>query len=592
MNDNNLKKSKRKDERAFAFAVAGCILCVLSMLPFFILGERSIITYNDQLDGELITYILNAKHLFEGREYYPELMNGIPVAGMISPAPLFVLLFKIFKPFTAFMIMTAVCRISAFLSIYLLNNKLNGKYLIGFALGLAFMMLPFYPVYGLCIPGQAFVWLAVFTLLEDNPSKKGSIISVVLILFYSMTSSLALTGFAIIILLTAICIFYLFRSRIKALRIFAIGIIMITVYALCNMPLVRQLINTGSDFVSHKSETLIVGKTFADIINGYLFGGDPYTACAQKMIITFTVISLVFSLIVKLTYKREKIKDDLFKKLLFPALVILIIIGLIMLYNIPFVVLLRNDSSGMLHEFNFERISWTLPVIWMMLLMNSIDLFSESIRVLLKGNKKRSFGVIPLIPGLIVSAIIFMIAGFNNDSKLSLMRLLKGKEYQQISFGQFYSKELFDEAEKIIGRPKDEYKVISMGLLPASATYNGFYCLDAYSNNYDVNYKHEFREIIENELAKSDYYTSYYDDWGNRCYIYLSAYKTGINASFYNIVFKDIDIDFKKAGEMGAEYVFSASAIEGYANRGLTLLNETPVRSEDCWYELYIYRID
>ena len=76
-NDEN----KIKKNSGIAYVVTGCVLCFLSMLPFFIMGERSIITYNDQLDGEMITYILNAKHLFEGLDKYPELMNGIPAAG-------------------------------------------------------------------------------------------------------------------------------------------------------------------------------------------------------------------------------------------------------------------------------------------------------------------------------------------------------------------------------------------------------------------------------------------------------------------------------------------------------------------------------
>ena len=130
-----------------------------------------------------------------------------------------------------------------------------------------------------------------------------------------------------------------------------------------------------------------------------------------------------------------------------------------------------------------------------------------------------------------------------------------------------------------------------MGLTPASAAYNGFNCLDAYSNNYDVEYKHEFRQIIEKELAKNDYYTSYFDDWGNRCYIYLASYRTGINADFYNITFSGTEVNYKKAKEMGADYVISASAIEDYDAQGLKLLNSEPIRSDDCWYVLYVYEI-
>ena len=109
MIENMSIDEKKVKKNNVIYIVAGCVLCLLSMLPFFIMGEKSIITYNDQLDGEMITYILNAKHLFEGLDTYPELMNGIPSAGMMSPAPLFVFLFKVFPPFVCFMIMTAVC---------------------------------------------------------------------------------------------------------------------------------------------------------------------------------------------------------------------------------------------------------------------------------------------------------------------------------------------------------------------------------------------------------------------------------------------------------------------------------------------------
>ena len=47
----------------------------------------------------------------------------------------------------------------------------------------------------------------------------------------------------------------------------------------------------------------------------------------------------------------------------------------------------------------------------------------------------------------------------------------------------------------------------------------------------------------------------------------------------------------KKAKEMGADYVISASAIDGYEERGLKLLTAEPISSEDCWYKLYVYEI-
>ena len=69
------------------------LLAVLFMgLPYLLLGEDAIVTYHDQLDGELIAYLLQAKHLFRG-SILPEFMNGVAKTALIPPAPLFVLLF-------------------------------------------------------------------------------------------------------------------------------------------------------------------------------------------------------------------------------------------------------------------------------------------------------------------------------------------------------------------------------------------------------------------------------------------------------------------------------------------------------------------
>ncbi|MBO5281674.1 MAG: hypothetical protein J6B43_00890, partial [Lachnospiraceae bacterium] len=61
---------------------------------------------------------------------------------------------------------------------------------------------------------------------------------------------------------------------------------------------------------------------------------------------------------------------------------------------------------------------------------------------------------------------------------------------------------------------------MSLGITPAAALYNGFYCLDGYSNLYPLEYKHEFREIIARELEKSEGVRVYFDAWGNRCYLF------------------------------------------------------------------------
>ena len=65
-------------------------LAVLAMgIPYLILGKDVIFVYHDQLDGEVITYLLQARHLWDGSGIFPEFMNGAgedPLLPMPAPA--------------------------------------------------------------------------------------------------------------------------------------------------------------------------------------------------------------------------------------------------------------------------------------------------------------------------------------------------------------------------------------------------------------------------------------------------------------------------------------------------------------------------
>lgn len=90
------------------------------------------------------------------------------------------------------------------------------------------------------------------------------------------------------------------------------------------------------------------------------------------------------------------------------------------------------------------------------------------------------------------------------------------------SVKQFLAEKQFQEIKEYIGLPVADYRVVSIGIHPAIAQYNGFYMLDTYNNFYPLSYKHEFRKIIEKELAKNKTIRTYFDEWGGRCYIFTA----------------------------------------------------------------------
>lgn len=58
-----------------------------------------------------------------------------------------------------------------------------------------------------------------------------------------------------------------------------------------------------------------------------------------------------------------------------------------------------------------------------------------------------------------------------------------------------------EDIRTYIGRPVEDYQVLSLGMVPAIPLFSGFHCADAYTVNYALAYKHAFREIIAGELA-------------------------------------------------------------------------------------------
>ena len=53
------------------------------------------------------------------------------------------------------------------------------------------------------------------------------------------------------------------------------------------------------------------------------------------------------------------------------------------------------------------------------------------------------------------------------------------------------------------------------------AVMNDIYVIDGYHQIYPLSYKIKFRKIIEDELNQNQKLEKYYDEWGNRVYLFL-----------------------------------------------------------------------
>jgi hypothetical protein len=137
--------------------------------------------------------------------------------------------------------------------------------------------------------------------------------------------------------------------------------------------------------------------------------------------------------------------------------------------------------------------------------------------------------------------------------------------------------------------PVEDYRIVSIGIHPAIAQYNGFYTLDTYNNFYPLSYKYEFRKIIEKELAKNKTIRTYFDEWGGRCYIFTD--ELGKHYMFNKNTkkrLKNLQLNIEQFKKMGGRYIFSAVLIENAAENNLSL-EKVFVSKESAW-KIYLYK--
>jgi hypothetical protein len=140
----------------------------------------------------------------------------------------------------------------------------------------------------------------------------------------------------------------------------------------------------------------------------------------------------------------------------------------------------------------------------------------------------------------------------------------------------------------VIDRPIGSYKVISVGLHPAVAQYNGLYTLDGYFANYSLKYKHEFRKVIRNELNRDESLKNYFDNWGSRCYAFSSELGKYFISNKRDSI-QDLAYDFKHLKTMGGEYIISVAPINESINTEIELMER--INYDASYWDVFLYKI-
>lgn len=564
--------------RSIAIAIV-----LLGILPYWILGSDAIFDIHDNLDSDVVWFIVTSQSgkllSFENTATIDQYMNGLPRNSLMPSLNFISILFYFLSPISAVLINFTLVRLTAFTGMTLLLKdylfKSKEQEVFGLGIGVCYSLLPYYGLHsGLGIAGLPLIAWAFLNLFQSRQTR----LSLLFLALFPFYASLIYTGIFYIIIVGIVWL-YLFIIKRKINAFLAIGISLhLFAYFLAELNLFSQLL--GGQMISHRTERTVNGINLNEVFekSWNLFLNGQYHAPTHNspVLITFLLLFFLFSLFTFIKTKKKVSYTNTSIKLFLLVIIISLIYGF-WLYD-P--VVKAIEQLPFLKVIQWDRFHWLLPFLWFIL-------FAVSYKGILESIKKKWLSSM-----LLIFIILQAYHSISTNSNLKTNYLVAFSDYQPDapSFKEYYAKDIFDSINKFIGIPKQDYRVISVGLHPEIAAASGFYTLDSYQRNYPLKYKHQFREAINPELNRNKIVADYFNLWGSRCYAFSS--ELGLNYLWNkenNKVINRLMYNYSKLKEMKCKYIISAVKIN-LANNPEIEYQKTFVNEESFW-RIHLYKI-
>ncbi len=576
------KTLKKIDNARLEFAGPFLILLIISPILYLWFRDGAgsgIFPFHDQLDETILNYYFSAKYL--GKSVYDNMFfGGIPATSLKPFCPIFVPLYRFLSIYTAFLIQHIIVITTAYYGMYFCLKKVfNAGSIASVLAAFLFAFLPVHSIYGNVAAGTPLLILCIYLSYKNTNTLKA--LPYIGIVYYALSTSFALVGWCACTLFFAFGIYKTISKKSFQKHLFISFLVLTATYILCNIDLLGEVLGVGS-FVSHREEfvRLESASSFLNILKELLFSGDySYEVQTRHL---FVYPTLAAALIVMIATKS-------YKKYAKPLIVIVVsLIGIILLtalFQSSVVLRLQEKAGGMIASFQFQRFHYFLPGLWYILLGYCLSLIIESF------NEKICFIGILSALGLSFICLYYLAKDKDGIFYQNINQINNGQQITgYLTMKNIYSENLLKRIESDLEKPKESYRILHIGISPVVSLVNGFYTLDGYSNNYPLEYKHRFREIIAGELERNEYNKAYFDNWGSRCYAFYhewgNAYLLG--KSFSGTI-NDLNLDFDKLKEMDCKYIFSAAEIEKYSSYELEFIGA--YEDPESYWEIYVYEV-
>jgi hypothetical protein len=527
----------------------------LHFIPYFLLGENFPITIFDNLDSNIVwnKILLTNDLVFSlNNNQVSQIMNGCSSLSISTDISL--IFFKLFGMYWGLIANKVIVTLTAFFGMYFLLKE----YIIPSAsniflkyTALLFCLIPFWS-FTLSVAGAPFVFYAFL----DIRNNKNFIRNILILLIYSFYSSLVLSTIFILSILFLITLRDFLKKK-SGVKWSFLALALFTAFNLAShLPLIYGFIMHESS-VSHRTEFQLDSLNFTQSLNKAIklfTSGQVHAFSGQLFMLPCFFIGIYF-----LTKKRDPI----------------------LLYAILFL-LITSLFYGFIHwsifrDF-FQKISQIIPIqLQRFYFLHPLFWFIIFAKVTSKLMHHEKIGK-PIVYLLFISSFCFIIK--QNEAI---------KNRAQPSFKEFYAADLFEIIKSQIQQPNTNFRVLCIGFHPAVAQYNGFYTLDGYLPTYPIEYKHQFRKVIEGELNKNDDIKKYFDRWGSRCY----AFTDDIGKDYHpgkKLLgqINSLEFNFEQIKHLGGSYIISAKEISPSIKE---LQKITDIKIENRIYNFFIYKI-
>ena len=599
------------------FVIFAALLFVLIISVFYcVIGENSYIGVHDNMDLFIAQFaMLRNTGTFFSHGVNAPFLGGVSRDVLPGEASLYTVPYMIFSPFTAYIVgyvlkivVAVVSSVLLFADCTIMNDytgkdtlsermrfclkdEYSGELNLAVGAGFLYGVLNLFPAFGISfssIPLIVYLLRRIYLTERSEGGMKRLKMAkyLVLIFCYPFVSYFSYFGFFICGYLLVGIIWMWIRDKkislglVLGLAALSLGFLAFE-YRLFGMMLFSDVITIRDTMVQSYVSLPEVPVLIKDVfVNGMMHAED----CHKYFVMPVCALYFVF-LNARYIFKKDfsGICKDEYNLC---ALILAFnagVYGLCFIKEVEeFLVTLVPPLKG----FQFNRTVFFSPFVWCaMLFIISYRMYKAGI---LKGIL--SYAIIA------VAVIIVLVRPTRyNDLYNTFYHVVKSEVFgnvtDDLNFGEFYSKELFDNIKSEIGYSEGEWSV-AYGMHPAILEYNGISTLDGYLGFYPQSYKEKFRKVIAPALDLNESSKAYFDEWGARCYLYSGTDATIVMASksMYGVTDNNIYIDAKELKDMGGKYVFSRIDISNAPEMGLLLLNE--FSGYDSSYKIYVYELE